>query len=543
MLFLFRKKYTIYQSKLEKLKKDYITLKDIDNIKINNLKYIIKQLLVLNLKELKAIFILMNIKHYKKKYNQKYYEYKILQSKELFDNVLGYPLDSEQRKAILNKEWNTLILAGAGSGKTLTMIGKVLYLLNEGIKPEEILVISFTNTSVNNFSDKIKRYSANIDVFTFHKLGLNIIKDKDIKVRISKDNLLSDIMCKYNIKKEEQKLISTFIHLFKSKNLDDSYFNKFISKCKNNKERYELIKLIQKIYSEYKKFLIQKELIDFEDMINLAYKLIDEKSFIKKYKYILVDEYQDTSLIKFNLLKKILEISNSKLVVVGDDWQSIYRFTGCEVKIFLDFKKLLPYSNIVCINNTYRNSQQLINVASKFITKNPYQLKKDIKSNKSLNNPIQIILYSEFNNALEYVINKIVGTFFNKEILILGRNNNDINLLDKNIFKIIDDKIEYKNIKIKYMTAHKSKGLESDNVIIINLENKTNGFPSKILNHEILSLVSSEKENYIFDEERRLFYVALTRTKNYVFLLSPKKNISLFVQELLEESNVKVTKI
>lgn len=543
MLFLFRKKYTIYQSKLEKLKKDYITLKDIDNIKINNLKYIIKQLLVLNLKELKAIFILMNIKHYKKKYNQKYYEYKILQSKELFDNVLGYPLDSEQRKAILNKEWNTLILAGAGSGKTLTMIGKVLYLLNEGIKPEEILVISFTNASVNNFSDKIKRYSANIDVFTFHKLGLNIIKDKDIKVRISKDNLLSDIMCKYNIKKEEQKLISTFIHLFKSKNLDDSYFNKFISKCKNNKERYELIKLIQKIYSEYKKFLIQKELIDFEDMINLAYKLIDEKSFIKKYKYILVDEYQDTSLIKFNLLKKILEISNSKLVVVGDDWQSIYRFTGCEVKIFLDFKNLLPYSNIVCINNTYRNSQQLINVASKFITKNPYQLKKDIKSNKSLNNPIQIILYSEFNNALEYVINKIVGIFFNKEILILGRNNNDINLLDKNIFKIIDDKIEYKNIKIKYMTAHKSKGLESDNVIIINLENKTNGFPSKILNHEILSLVSSEKENYIFDEERRLFYVALTRTKNYVFLLSPKKNISLFVQELLEESNVKVTKI
>lgn len=543
MLFLFRKKYTIYQSKLEKLKKDYITLKDIDNIKINNLKYIIKQLLVLNLKELKAIFILMNIKHYKKKYNQKYYEYKILQSKELFDNVLGYPLDSEQRKAILNKEWNTLILAGAGSGKTLTMIGKVLYLLNEGIKPEEILVISFTNASVNNFSDKIKRYSANIDVFTFHKLGLNIIKDKDIKVRISKDNVLSDIMCKYNIKKEEQKLISTFIHLFKSKNLDDSYFNKFISKCKNNKERYELIKLIQKIYSEYKKFLIQKELIDFEDMINLAYKLIDEKSFIKKYKYILVDEYQDTSLIKFNLLKKILEISNSKLVVVGDDWQSIYRFTGCEVKIFLDFKKLLPYSNIVCINNTYRNSQQLINVASKFITKNPYQLKKDIKSNKSLNNPIQIILYSEFNNALEYVINKIVGIFFNKEILILGRNNNDINLLDKNIFKIIDDKIEYKNIKIKYMTAHKSKGLESDNVIIINLENKTNGFPSKILNHEILSLVSSEKENYIFDEERRLFYVALTRTKNYVFLLSPKKNISLFVQELLEESNVKVTKI
>ena len=543
MLFLFRKKYTIYQNKLETLKKDYITLKDIDDIKNSNLNYLIKQILILNLKELKAIFILMNIKYYRNKYNQNYYQYKLLQNEELFNNILGYRLDLEQRKAILNKEWNTLILAGAGSGKTLTMIGKVLYLLNEGIKPKEILVISFTNASVSNFIDKIKRYNANIDVFTFHKLGLNIIKDKGIKVRISKDNTLSDIMCKYNIKSEEQKLISTFIHLFKSKNLDDSCFDKFICKCKNNKSKYEFIKLIQKIYNEYKNFLTQKELIDFEDMINLAYKLVDEKSFIKKYKYILVDEYQDTSLIKFNLLKKILEISNSKLVAVGDDWQSIYRFTGCEVQIFLDFKKILPYSNIVSINNTYRNSQQLINVASKFITKNPYQIKKDIKSNKLLNNPVHIILYSEFNKALEYVINKIERIFLNKEILILGRNNNDINLLDKNVFKIIDDKIIYRNIKIKYMTVHKSKGLESDNVIIINLENKINGFPSKILNHEILSFVSNEKENYIFDEERRLFYVALTRTKNYVFLLSPNKNISLFVQEILEETNVKVTKL
>lgn len=545
MLFLFNKKNIIYQNKLKKIKENYITIKDVDNIRKNkiNYKYLIKQILVLNIKELKAIFILLNIKYFCVKYNKNYYQLKHNENKDLFDNVLGYPLDLEQRKAIINNEWNTLVLAGAGSGKTLTMIGKVLYLLSQGIKESEILVISFTNASVNSFINKIKRYNVDIDVFTFHKLSLKIIKDKDIKVRISKDSLLDDIMCKHIINSEDKKVITSFIHLFKSQNLLPSQFEIYLKKTINNKAKHELIKTIRNIYIEYNNYLIQKDLIDFDDMINLAFKLVDNKSFVTKYKYILVDEYQDTSLIKFNLLKKILDISNSKLIAVGDDWQSIYRFTGCELKIFLDFKKILPYSNIISINNTYRNSQELIDVASKFITKNPYQLKKNIKSSKKLNNPVNIILYTEFNQALVYSINQIINKFPKKEILILGRNNSDILLLDKSIFKINDNNIIYKNITIKFMTSHKSKGLEADNVIIINLENKINGFPSKIINHEILSLISNDKEDFIFDEERRLFYVALTRTKNYAYLLSPNKNPSLFIQELISYKNVNIIKL
>lgn len=545
MLFLFKTKDIIYQNKLKSIKENYITLKDVDNIRKNkiNYKYLIKQIIVLNLKELKAIFILLNIKCFCLKYNKNYYQLKLNENKELFDNVLGYPLDLEQRKAIINNEWNTLVLAGAGSGKTLTMIGKVLYLLSQGIKESEILVISFTNASVNSFINKIKRYNVDIDVFTFHKLSLKIIKNKDIKVRISKDSLLGDIFCKHSINSEDKKVIISFIHLFKSQNLLSSQFEIYLKKTINNKAKHELIKIIRNIYIEYNNYLIQKDLIDFDDMINLAFKLVDNKSFVTKYKYILVDEYQDTSLIKFNLLKKILDISNSKLIAVGDDWQSIYRFTGCELKIFLDFKNILPYSNIISINNTYRNSQELIDIASRFITKNPYQLKKNIKSAKMLNNPVNIVLYTEFNQALVYSINQINNKFPKGEVLILGRNNSDILLLDKSIFKINDNNIIYKNITIKFMTAHKSKGLEANNVIIINLENKINGFPSKIINHEILSLISNDKEDFIFDEERRLFYVALTRTKNYVYLLSPNKNPSLFVQELISYKNVNITKL
>ena len=111
------------------------------------------------------------------------------------------------------------------------------------------------------------------------------------------------------------------------------------------------------------------------------------------------------------------------------------------------------------------------------------------------------------------------------------------------IFKIEKDCIIYNDTKVKYMTVHKSKGLEANNVVVINLENKINGFPSKIIEHEILRLVSSDKEDFIFDEERRLFYVALTRTKNFVYLLAPIKQPSLFVLELIKNNGVRVIKI
>lgn len=534
-----------YQRKLAFFDNKYITLRDVDEIRKEkiNFIYFLLQFILLNFKELKAILILKRIYKYQKKHNKIYYLQRLNNYCNLFDNILGYPLDIEQRKAIINDEWYTLILAGAGSGKTLTMIGKVLYLLATNVAPSEILVISFTNASVSSFIKKIEHYGIEIDVYTFHKLGINIIKDKGKRVRISPDNTLDDIICKYNINPIEKRLITTFIHLFKNQNFSAEQFKTYKCKTKLNKQNYNLIKVIEKIYGEYNAYLQQKELIDFEDMINLAIQLVDQGSFVMKYKYILVDEYQDTSLTKFNLLKKILWLTNAKLVAVGDDWQSIYRFTGCELDIFLNFKNNFAYSNIVSINKTYRNSQQLIDIAKRFITKNPYQLSKKLISNKNLPFPVIVFLYKDFNYCLKKAINKLLIACPNQEILVLGRNNNDLYLVNDQEFKIIDKKgFLYKDKMIKFMTVHKSKGLEADNVIVINLEDKIDGFPSKIMNHEILSLVLSNKEKYIFDEERRLFYVALTRTKNYVYLLSPINKPSLFVQEILKYHDVQIVK-
>ena len=236
-----------------------------------------------------------------------------------------------------------------------------------------------------------------------------------------------------------------------------------------------------------------------------------------KYKYIIVDEFQDTSYIRYKLLKSIITETRAKLICVGDDYQSIYRFNGCDIDMFINFKKYFGYTKILKINNTYRNSQELINVAGTFIMKNKNQIYKKLRSNKHTNKPI-IISYKSVYEILDILVLKY------KSILILGRNNLDINM-----FK--EKKFVYKDCHIKCMTIHSSKGLEDECVVLLNVVDDPLGLPSKIKNFEILNYVSING-TYPYDEERRLFYVALTRTKNEIYILTQKNNESIFIKEL-----------
>ena len=269
-------------------------------------------------------------------------------------------------------------------------------------------------------------------------------------------------------------------------------------------------------------------------MLHLANKLVLKNGIKKKYKYIIIDEYQDTSYVKFNLIKNILEKTNAHLLAVGDDFQSIYRFTGCNLDIFVNFKKYFKDSTIMKIENTYRNSLELINITSKFILKNKKQIKKNLQSSKHLDKPIKYIYY---NNKKE-IFKKLIIDIYNKtkkEIMILGRNNKDINSVINDDFILSNNDLIFlknKDIKMKYYTVHKSKGLESDNVIIINMEDKLLGFPSQIEDDKILGFVLNKKDYYPYEEERRIFYVALTRTKNEVYLLIPVNKKSIFVDEI-----------
>jgi len=303
------------------------------------------------------------------------------------------------------------------------------------------------------------------------------------------------------------------IHLIKNNNLDINYVFEIYKKSLI----YKFIwKILLDVLNIYKRELESLGLIDFDDMINEAYNLIRSKNLSFNYKYIIIDEFQDISVARYKLIKEIMDRSNAKFVAVGDDWQSIYGFTGCSVDILINFNKYFLNSNILYLENTYRNSSELIYVASKFILKNNFQIKKELFSSKHIIKPIKIV-YSSDNDILVKILE-----YINKEdVMILGRNNYDIK--------------DYTINNCRYLTVHKSKGLEADEVILINLENKLDGFPNKKKDNRFNKKLLENKEKYNYAEERRLFYVALTRTRNSVYLVLRKDNKSIFVKELIKD--------
>lgn len=386
-----------------------------------------------------------------------------------------------------------------------------------------------------------------------------MLKDENVAFK-SRDvkNIFTKVTDKdKNYGKEIINLIGTFVSLSKSRQLDvDSIVSLFSDKSKANKfmlQRQEMfLKFALPILKKYDTTLKEKSEIDFNDMINLATELIKANKRQYTYQHIIIDEYQDISYARFNLIKEIRELSGARLICVGDDWQSIYRFAGSDISLFSNFEKYVGKYEQLFIEQTYRNSQSLIDITSKYIQKNTKQIPKNPKSKKEpFENPIKFIYYSQ-SNADDVFINEIqslIDKNGNKPILVLGRHSFDINEFIK---LTPNSKIKYhersgkleingfEDLDVKFITVHKSKGLEADNVIILNLKNHLLGFPNKMTDDPMLSLLLSDDEEYRFAEERRLFYVALTRTKNEVVLLIPT-DASLFAEELITDNDFLVT--
>ena len=366
---------------------------------------------------------------------------------------------------------------------------------------------------------------------TFHKLAITLINNPDMK--ISNEYYLKYIINeyfnsygKYNKKQNKlikrifqemdidnlKKLIFTFINLYKSNYNDINYLLNLYQKSHFINKIY--FKIILEIYHIYNQEIESSNLYDFNDMIKIATNNINNNQIKTNYKYIIIDEFQDTSLNRFKLIDAIMKQNNAKIFVVGDDYQSIYRFSGCNLDIFLNFNKLVSNLNIINLDYNYRNPKEIIDVANSFIMKNKNQIKKETICLKNINKPIKICFYKNKRTVIEKIL-KYIDTKY----LILGRNNTD-----KELFNVQDK---------PFLTIHKSKGLEEDNIILINLTNNNNSLPSKIKNHKIINKLI-KTDYYPYEEERRLFYVALTRTRNNIYLLVPKSNYSIFIKELMK---------
>lgn len=449
---------------------------------------------------------------------------------------------------------------------------KVIYLEHFGIS-ENGNNNRFSKEELNlykkNINDKIllhKKHNTKL-IYTFSKYndGRDIIYHlKQILINEGiKFNSKEDIEIYKQLKqKAEDKyfnklimLVCNFIHRFKVNNYNlDTKFDDWFYTIKNERTKLflEIVKICFNVYEQKR---LDANAIDFEDMINDASNILDKKIKEKEllpYDYIFVDEYQDISLQRFDLCEKLAKASCAKIIAVGDDWQSIFRFTGAQIDLFTKYKQKMGYANILKITKTYRNSQELIDIAGGFVMENQKQIKKDLKSNKSISDPVILMSYDDsyekddkkhgpfyrLGEAIERSLDDIVAKCgMDKNVLLIGRYNFD----GKNLSKLEDffcwdgyklRSKKYPEINISFLTAHASKGLGSDNVIIINGKDDMLGFPSKIEDDPVMKLVINDKEELDYEEERRLFYVALTRTKNRVYIITPQFRPSKFILEI-----------
>ena len=477
--------------------------------------------------------------------------------------VENHPLDREQRKSIYDPARFNLVVAGAGSGKTTTILGKIFYLLQSSFaSPPEILVLSFTHDSATElrerflreyyqvFADQIllgKSPSPNITIETFHSLALKLLRKlwPDFSVttnEVDDEQSVSEITDDPVSDSDELIMQTSIIREFLDLHELDSATLSLIASKFSSPEYSKLFLEVSEKYQRELSSLLEKHQTTFSGLIKLAIRYLRSGQIKAQHRYIIVDEYQDLSALRQEFLHLLIESSQANLSAVGDDWQAIYGFSGSRVDFTLNFRRFWGDFSLHRISKTYRFGPTLARLSSNFIMQDHTQIQKQILSQKedALEPVVEISGDSE-RLDLEVLTHYFESLPRDSSILLLGRFNVDrFRLAHCSKFNLSSDGIEFyprPDLKIRFLTVHQSKGLEADYVIILNNRDAKLGFPAQVKDPPLKTELAKIAEELRLDrvsvnEERRLFYVALTRAKKQVILLTVDGKESSFIKEL-----------
>lgn len=351
-------------------------------------------------------------------------------------------LNDKQKEAVLSESKQLLILAGAGTGKTSTLTQKIAYLIHEkGISPYNILAITFTNKAANEMRERVKKivgeYADNMWVLTFHSTCMRILRRFIDRLGYKNTFLIYDTEDKMSIisrlMKERnigdtlnKKTVASEISNAKLLGQDPEEYEKYISGYEINKKN------IASLYNLYQQELKEANALDFDDLIKLTVQLFDENEDIRDYysnrfEYIFVDEYQDTNMQQFKLVEQLAR-NHKNLCVVGDDDQSIYKFRGADVQNILGFEKVYPNAEIIKLEQNYRSTKRILDIANVIISNNKNRKEKKLWTENENGEEVRIY---DFRNEYEEagaVISKIqyltsLDKFTYSDITILYRTN------------------------------------------------------------------------------------------------------------------------
>lgn len=384
-------------------------------------------------------------------------------------------LNKQQKKAAHTSKRVVYVDAGPGTGKTSVIEARVQYLIDKGVAPHEILILAFNNKVVDELRERLNGLKR-LDIRTFHSLGLSIITQS---TNAKHPSILSDA--------DKSKLITQIKNQLSIKDITNEDVLDMLSVCRENpchKKEYPLG--MQKLYRSYVKMLRQENLFDYAEQIRRANAILQKdinlrNKLCQRYKYILVDEFQDTSESRFKLLR-LLVTNSTCLFLVGDGDQQILEWAGVRNNNLKKLKNYYPELKIYSLEGSYRLSSQLVNIANNLISHNKKRTNKTLKSLNQQKGYFEIKDFGDSEAETQWCINKI------NLLLRNGADKKDIAVLVHQE-KMLSERI--KNIGVVCSTIHKIKGLEFKHVIVLGVEKGI--FTGNI------------------EEERRLLYVAITR--------------------------------
>ncbi len=328
-------------------------------------------------------------------------------------------------------------------------------------------------------------------------------------------------------------LVATFLQHFKGARLSIEAVEERASGKRDGGRSEAFLRVFRPIFERYEAKLADAGEIDFHDMINRAADHVSAGRYRNRFGYILVDEFQDISPGRASLLKALLDQSPAaQLFAVGDDWQAIFRFAGSDIAVIRGFEERFGAGARTDLETTFRCSDGLCDVATRFVLSNPAQIVKKVRPVRRVGGPGVCIGVGGdganplLHQALDRIATEAAQMEGRPSVLLLGRYRHlmpDMRLLQRN----------HPGLDLSYRTVHAAKGLEADYVVVLGICTGRYGFPTEITDDPLLDLVLAAPEEHPNAEERRIFYVALTRAKRRTYLLEEGGPRSAFVEELL----------
>lgn len=458
----------------------------------------------------------------------------------VYDQKLPADAESAYRPDFLLTESN-IYIEHFGVRKKIQSDGSIIFETAPYINREEYLDRMKWKRQVHRANDTIL-----IETFSYENVAGELIHALQEKLApyvtpkpIPNDQIF-DKLSKMGEIDSFTKTLGNFLCLFKSSNtsIDQCYLK---VKVKSETSRtHAFLQIFESVLEAYQERM--EGCIDFEDMVNRAAEYVEQGRYQTPYRYLLIDEFQDISEGRARLMSALLDQNEAaRLFAVGDDWQSILRFSGSDINLTYDFGERFGATlgakndvhSKVALRHNFRSVDKIAQSTRRFILKNDSQIKKEVVTQSSTDSPAIRVLYSngDSNSTLQDLLEDLSNKNLEEtSVMLLAR----YKFSEPSDMKILTSKFP-KISPLNFKTVHSSKGLESDHVIILGMKSGKYGFPSNISDDPVLNLVLSKPEFYPHAEERRLFYVALSRARKSVIIIADRAFQSEFINELAND--------